>query len=63
MMLYDIHYRNKALDIDVPLPKARPDMERAINKNWDGHVKVPVKVGQDWVWDNQPYKRTEKVSK
>ncbi len=54
MMLYNVFYHGSAMDMDVPLPPAAPDIERAVNTNWDRHVKVPVNVGKgEYRWKDK----------
>lgn len=50
MMLYDVFYKNSVgFDRDTALPKASMEIDRAENKNWDGHVKRPVKLADGTV--------------
>ncbi len=53
MMLYDVFYKGSAMDSNTSLPKAAGDIRYAKNTNWDGHVKIPVRVGEDYIWQNK----------
>lgn len=40
------------IDRCTTLPAPKPGIDRAVNKNWDGHILVPVKVGRRWEWQD-----------
>jgi hypothetical protein len=42
MMLYDVYYHDSAFDSNTQLPAPTPDIERAVNTNWDRHELLPV---------------------
>jgi hypothetical protein len=44
MMLYDVFYKGVAFDAKVQLPDPGPDIDRAVNANWDGHTLRPRQV-------------------
>jgi hypothetical protein len=53
MQLYDVFYKGRAMDCDVPLPPAAPDIDRVVNTNWDHRTLRPVKVGGSYDWTRE----------